>query len=657
MKKGAIVFFGALSALVLAAVALDALGQPIGRPIARDPRIPDSIYEMAERFEGFGGLELVKEPSELGGPNFVARVVLQPLRAGYKACPDHYPARFVENDASCPSLRDGDPPSPGWTACYNAFYAPAEIGCPPQPPEPLAPATTPPPRCSFGPEACGQEAPGGPVLIRALRAATPATAAAPGLVGTAPATAAAPAAIGAPPATAVSPPVAAERPDRLATRRLRERARAAPGARAAPPAPAAPAARAAPAAPASPAEPLRPVRAAQIVDLARLQLRKPPAANVRPLCRGGDCRWGGDGNRIALPTPPVVPYKHVPCEYQYVSFFVPENRYCPREDLGERPAPGAALYVSWQAAGDAPPADGAPERAPPELYYHRDDFDGISRTIRQILGSSDDRYAMSEATALERAAARSTAVLIDKDYVTDEGDGMVSLRDDPSWPALCSTERFAGLPRPGRCSGVKIGDRLVATSAHCVRNARQCAETSVVFGYYGEGDARTVVNSDDVYQCKAIVASRRPAAIGERGADWTIFEVDRDIDAPSATLADSTNVHPSVVTTVIGYPLGLPAIVTRLGVVQTATTEYFIANSDTFIGNSGSAVFAAQSIEDSAPRVLGLLTGGRYDFVDSREGGAECVQAKWCRDADCLGDDVVYTDDLIRALSAYPPQN
>jgi V8-like Glu-specific endopeptidase len=341
-----------------------------------------------------------------------------------------------------------------------------------------------------------------------------------------------------------------------------------------------------------------------------------------------------------------VPYKHVPCEYQYVSFFVPENRYCPREDLGERPAAGAALYISWQAAGDRPP----------QLFFHREDFDGISRTIMQILGSSDDRYAMSEATPLEKAAARSTAVLIGKAYVEDEGGGTVSLRDDPSWPALCSTERFAGLPRPGRCSGVKIGDRLVATSAHCVRNARQCADTSVVFGYYGEGDTRAVAKSDDVYQCTSIVASRRPAAIGERGADWTIFEVDRDIDAPSATLADSANVHPSVVTTVIGYPLGLAAIVTRLGVVQTAATEYFIANSDTFIGNSGSAVFAAQSIEDSAPLVLGLLTGGRYDFVDSREGGAECVQAKWCRDADCLGDDVVYTDDLIRALSAHTPQ-
>jgi len=276
----------------------------------------------------------------------------------------------------------------------------------------------------------------------------------------------------------------------------------------------------------------------------------------------------------------------------------------------------------------------------------------------QNLGGSDDRYALSEATEREKAAAQATAMLIKTEYVTAADAGSVKLGDDPSWRPLCAGERFHGLPQPGRCSGVKIGDRLVATSAHCIRNERQCLETSVVFGFYNDSttaDSRTVA-SESVYQCKSVVASRRPASIGERGADWTIFEVDRDIDAPTATLAGSTDVRPSVVTTVIGHPMGLPAVVTRLGVVQTTASEYFIANSDTFVGNSGSAVFAAQSVEDNAPRVLGLLTGGGYDFEDSVEDGEECVQAKWCNGPECLGDDVVYADGLITALSTYAPE-
>jgi hypothetical protein len=31
------------------------------------------------------------------------------------------------------------------------------------------------------------------------------------------------------------------------------------------------------------------------------------------------------------------------------------------------------------------------------------------------------------------------------------------------------------------------------------------------------------------------------------------------------------------------------------------------------------------------------------------------VQAKWCNGPECLGDDVVYTDDLIAALATYAP--
>jgi hypothetical protein len=95
----------------------------------------------------------------------------------------------------------------------------------------------------------------------------------------------------------------------------------------------------------------------------------------------------------------------------------------------------------------------------------------------------------------------------------------------------------------------------------------------------------------------------------------------------------------------------LPSIVTRLGVVQVTASNYFIANSDTFVGNSGSAVFSAQSVEDGVPRVLGLLTGGPRDFVDSSENGQQCLKARWCRgEPECLGDDVVYANDLKSAL-------
>jgi V8-like Glu-specific endopeptidase len=578
----------------------------------RNPDIPDAIYQLAGKIDGAVDLDLVKKPGEFTGSNFVARVVFEPLRPGYRACADHYPSYFVKEGASCPSVGNNDPPASGWMSCHGAFYTHEKLGCPPQPQTPTAPATTPRPRCDFGPEACKKEAPGGPVLFRILQTATVSgvtlPAPAPGQ-----ARVAAHAEVLQPPPAAAQAPAAQVRPADRAV--ALERAQVSPAVTGA-------------------------VRT-------RLQLRDQLKIKPELLCQGGKCQWGGNDAPLTLPAPPVTPLRHAPCEYEHVSFFVPENRYCPKEQLGERPVAGASLYVSWHAE----------KPASPDLYYHRDDFDGVIRYLMQILGGSDDRYAISEATDREKAAARATAMLIKSEYVSAPEAGVVTLGDDPAWRPLCSNERFSGLPQPGRCSGVKIGDRLVATSAHCIRNQRQCSETAVVFGYYGASTtaASRTVPSGTVYQCESIVASRRPASIGERGADWTIFEVDREIDAPSAALAESADVRPSVVTTVIGHPMGLPAVVTRLGVVQTTTTEYFIANSDTFVGNSGSAVFAAQSVEDDSPRVLGLLTGGGYDFEDSMEDGEECVQAKWCNGPECLGDDVVYTDDLIAALATYAP--
>jgi V8-like Glu-specific endopeptidase len=371
-------------------------------------------------------------------------------------------------------------------------------------------------------------------------------------------------------------------------------------------------------------------------------MRKWMAVKPRLNCVGQECEWGENGKPITLPAPRVTPSGHVPCEYRHVSFYVPENLYCP-DPAKNRPPAGVASYVSWSA-------DNA---TPSEVYFHRPDFNGRDAYAAMLMGDTDDRFLITEATERERVAAESTVVLVKRDHIADVDASTVRLQNEASWQPLCSGERFATLPRPGRCSGVKIGNRLVATSAHCVRNARQCADTSVVLGFPGRNGSATSgdVPKEHVYQCVAVVASRQPATIGERGADWTIFEVDRDMDGPSAMLATSADVRPSVVTTVIGHPLGLPSIVTRLGVVQVAATNYFIANSDTFVGNSGSAVFSAQSVEDGSPRVLGLLTGGQYDFVDSTEDDQRCVQAKWCRGGpQCLGDDVVYADDLKKEL-------
>lgn len=566
--------------------------------LTRRPDVPTFVYERIEGFPEIADIEIVKRPGEhFGGPRYAARIFYTDPRPGYKACGNHYPARYVALNKTCPDIHESDAPASGWMSC-GAFYAPRTIGCPPEPRTPVAPASTPKPRCQLGASECATELPGGPGILRIPKKEL----------------------------LRISPRVSAAITDREA---LSERM-----------VPASPQVEATESAPAARS-------AARTIDTAALRRQRLEA--IAPhICQDGSCRFGGAAEEpITLPRPSLTPRLHAPCGYEHVGFFVQENRFCPRADYGERPAPGYALFITW-LENDADSI---------KLYYHYDDHDGVIRVAYMLFGATDDRFLMNSATVVEKAAAAATAMLVENDRLAVNG-GSTVLLDDPDWTPLCSGERFAGLPRPGRCSGVKIGDRLVATSAHCMRNNRVCEETSVVFGYFNNdpsADPRSVSPSQ-VYQCTSIVASRKPEVIGERGADWAIFEVDRTIDAPSATLAPSGEVDPGVVTTVIGHPMGLPTIVTRLGVVQAATSQYFVSNSDTFVGNSGSAVFGAHSVEDGAPKVLGLLTGGRYDFDEEiLENDETCVQAKWCRDADCLGDDVVYTNDLIAVLTEHRP--
>lgn len=80
-----------------------------------------------------------------------------------------------------------------------------------------------------------------------------------------------------------------------------------------------------------------------------------------------------------------------------------------------------SLYVSWQA--DDPSSA--------ELYYHRDDFDGVIRISYIIYGSSDDRYAIAQATEREKAAAETTAMLIKDEHITRVDASTVKFEDDP----------------------------------------------------------------------------------------------------------------------------------------------------------------------------------------------------------------------------------
>ena len=98
---------------------------------------------------------------------------------------------------------------------------------------------------------------------------------------------------------------------------------------------------------------------------------------------------------------------------------------------------------------------------------------------------------------------------------------------------------------------------------------------------------------------------------------------------------------------VIGHPTGLPTkIAGGAWVRQNTNNVYFQSNLDTFGGNSGSAVFDAET-----GTVEGILVRGETDYVyDSSRG---CRVPKQCSNEGCRGEDVTRITNIKELMEDY----
>jgi len=199
---------------------------------------------------------------------------------------------------------------------------------------------------------------------------------------------------------------------------------------------------------------------------------------------------------------------------------------------------------------------------------------------------------------------------------------------------LCQSEPFREQDTAPFCSGFLVAPNLVATAGHCVQTEgtanSDCTTTRFVFGYgiKSVGSRPLSIPASEVYGCKRIVK----AAVLADGSDYSIVELDRSVPnhQPLKLRRSGTPaVGDSLV--VIGNPSGLPTKVADGAKIRTLFPAYIRANLDTYGGNSGSAVFNAQTNE-----VEGILVRGEEDFVVQ----GNCMASKRCDDNACRGEDV-----------------
>ncbi|MEZ4364405.1 MAG: serine protease [Kofleriaceae bacterium] len=279
--------------------------------------------------------------------------------------------------------------------------------------------------------------------------------------------------------------------------------------------------------------------------------------------------------------------------------------------------------------------------------------DSLSEAESPVVYGTDNRtdvYAHADAT-LRARAQQSTVALMRPSVINTSNPNNVTFSSQTLQAArnLCTNQRFLNDPTPAFCSGTLIDDDLVLTAGHCITSANDCSNTRFVFKF-DRPSATTLetITTADVFACQSIVV-RQQAVVGGRNLDYAVVRIDRAATprftpAPVRTATTALSVGTGVA--VIGCGSGVPFKIDSGGAVRDAragTLDYFIANTDTFGGNSGSGVY-----ELGGHTVAGILVRGETDYVAS--GGCNIVNT--CTETGCRGEDITYVRPAVEAYCA-----
>lgn len=258
---------------------------------------------------------------------------------------------------------------------------------------------------------------------------------------------------------------------------------------------------------------------------------------------------------------------------------------------------------------------------------------------------NDDRQDYFQASEARRKLADSTVSFFKAASVS--ADGRLKLENFGEKLQLCKNEPFREQTVGAFCSGTLVAPDLVMTAGHCITDSLDCADAKMVFGYAVKtaGQNPSSVSPSEVYSCKGIVARVQEKV----GPDYTIIKLDRPVpNHEPLPINRGETVKAGDKLFVVGYPVGLPVKVAGGASVRSVSfLDYFVANLDTYGGNSGSAVF-----NEATGLIEGILVRGGQDFeVKSSLFGGKCRASVRVADGAGRGEDVT----SISAVAKYIP--
>jgi hypothetical protein len=258
---------------------------------------------------------------------------------------------------------------------------------------------------------------------------------------------------------------------------------------------------------------------------------------------------------------------------------------------------------------------------------------------QKVIYGTDDRldvFQINDQSIL--SDADSVVALFRANSVVDNGNGTSTLRTQNFATSnnLCPGEPFRDQPTGAFCSGFLVAPDIIATAGHCV-NSSNVTNIRFVFGFrmLNASTAQTVISNTEIYRGVNLIGRQEV----DDGADWALVRIDRPVlnhriaqIRRTGKITDNQAVH------VIGHPSGLPTKVAGNATVRNNTpSAFFVANLDTYGGNSGSPVFNSNTHE-----VEGVLVRGETDFV--RNG--TCNVSLVCPSTGCRGEDCTRTTEF-----------
>lgn len=254
----------------------------------------------------------------------------------------------------------------------------------------------------------------------------------------------------------------------------------------------------------------------------------------------------------------------------------------------------------------------------------------------KVIYGNDDRRDLYQITdAAWKTLAGSTVALVNISNIqADPSQNQFKLKGPRVGEKrqLCRSERFFEQQSSAFCSGFLVAPDVIATAGHCIENQAKCKDTRFVFGFsiYTEGSNPANIPAYEVYECSELLGQE----LNDAGADWALVRLNRPVTGHAPL---SVNLHGNVAKdtplVVIGHPSGLATkIAGDANVRDSSRREYFVANIDAYGGNSGSAVFNAES-----GFVEGILVRGSSDFI--YDFVKKCYYSRVCAPNECRGED------------------